>query len=519
MKMSPQKKEVFDRLLAFLAANPGNLAAIDQGASYLYQAGLPLDAAISAYAHFRELHPGSAIASYNHAWYLARDGQFDEAIDAYHRALELGIEGAEEVHVNIGNIWMDHLLDAGRARTSFETALEVNPNYAGAHHNLGNLEEQSGNREQAAAHFGRCLELEPGNPTALARLADTHRFRDADDPLLDRLKSRAADTDDCDLHFALGSAYNQLGEHSDAWSHFSRANTIDRAAMPPYRREETEQAFDRIIEQCDRDWLDRFPGGSARHVFICGMFRTGSTLLEQMLAAHPAFTAVGESDFFPHLIAKELIDFPLGMDEVSTLDARSWGERHQAYTERVAPGAKRLTDKRPDNFQYVGLIKAALPSAQFVVTERDWRDVALSIYTMRLGAGQNYATDLADIRHYIGQQQRLVEHWAGLLGDDLVRLRYEDLVTQPRETLGSVMDRLGEQWDERCLAFDRLDNTVKTGSVWQVREPLHARSVGRWKKYRPFFESIFGQDAGQPERCSSVPDDGAGQVRLDEGLD
>ena len=130
------------------------------------------------------------------------------------------------------------------------------------------------------------------------------------------------------------------------------------------------------------------------------------------------------------------------------------------------------------------------------MTERDWRDVALSIYTMRLGAGQNYATDLADIRHYIGQQQRLVDHWAGLLGDDLVRLRYEDLVTQPRKSLGSVLDVLGEAWDERCLAFDTLDNTVKTGSVWQVREPLHARSVGRWKKYRPYFESVFGDRIG-----------------------
>jgi predicted TPR repeat methyltransferase len=494
MKMSPQKKEVFDRLLAFLAANHDNLGAIDQGASYLYQAGLPLDAAIAAYARFRERHPDNAVAAYNHAWYLGRDGQPDAAIDTYRRALQLGIDGAEEVHVNIGNIWMDHLLDADRARESFMAALAVNPTYVGAHHNLGNLEEQSGNREQAAAHFTKCLELEPGNTTALARLADTHRFREPGDPLLGRLKTRAAASDDCDLHFALGSAYNQLGEYDDAWWHFSRANSIDRTAMPPYSRDETEQAFDRIIEQSTRDWLRRFARPSASHVFICGMFRTGSTLLEQMLAAHPAFTAVGESDFFPNLVAKEFSDFPLGIVDVATEEAIAWGKRHQAYAERIAPGAGLLTDKRPDNFQYVGLIKAALPSAQLVVTERDWRDVALSIYTMRLGVGQNYATDLADIRHYIGQQERLVDHWAGLLGDDLMRLRYEDLVSQPRETLGRVLNSLGEEWDERCLAFDTLDNPVKTGSVWQVREPLHGRSIGRWKNYRPYFEAVFGAE-------------------------
>jgi hypothetical protein len=130
------------------------------------------------------------------------------------------------------------------------------------------------------------------------------------------------------------------------------------------------------------------------------------------------------------------------------------------------------------------------------VTERDWRDVALSIYSTRLGAAQNYSTCLEDIRHYIGLQERLVDHWQSILGDDLIRIRYEDLVRQPRETIGNLLNALGEDWDERCLSFDQLDNTVKTASVWQIREPFHTRSIGRWKNYKPYFEGVFGPATG-----------------------
>lgn len=492
MKMRPEKKTELDRLLVFLRNNRGDLGAIDHAAMHLHQRGFPLDAALQAYAQYLEHHPASAVAAFNHAWYLTRDGQFETAIRQYHRALELGIDGPEEALINIGTIWMNHMLDFDKARQSFQAALAENPRYFGAHYNLGNLEEQSGNRSAAVACFSKCLEIEPGNPSALARLADAQRFTSADDPLLAELQRHAATSDSSDLHYALGSAYNQLAAYESAWSHFSRANALDAASQPRYDANAVEATFDRIIAQTGRDWPDRFSGRSPKHVFICGMFRTGSTLLEQMLAAHPDFTSVGESEFFPRLVMREFIDFPMGLDEVSAADARTWGERHAEYANRFTGGAKRLTDKRPDNFQHVGLIKAVLPSAKFIVTERDWRDVAISIYTMRLGAGQNYATDLADIRHYIGQQRRLVAHWEGLFGGELLRLGYEDLVKNPREVLGGVLDFLGADWDDRCLAFETLGNAVKTGSVWQVREPLHSRSIGRWKNYGPYFERVFG---------------------------
>lgn len=460
----------------------------------LQQKSYPLKKALDAYDSYLASQPASSNAVFNCAWYLARDGQFESAIRMYRRALELGIDRPEEAHLNIANIFMDHLRDNERAREEFQEALAINPRYVSAYHNLGNLAEQLGDREQAAARFEKCLEIDPGNEPALARLADTHRFLMDDDPLLARLITAAQTSSNSDLHFALGTAFNQLGKFDLAWQHFSRANVLERKMLPPYSRQETEAFFNRIMVQCDREWFARIQGVSSDPVFICGMFRTGSTLLEQILAAHTGFTGVGESEFFPRLVLREFHDYPHGLDEITPDEIQSWRESAEIYSKQLTGGATRITDKRPDNFLCIGLIKAIMPSAKFVVTERDWRDVALSIFSTRLAATQNYSTDLANIRHYIGLQKQLVDHWESILGGDLIRICYEELVGRPRETIGKLLQCLGEDWDERCLAFDKLDNAVKTASVWQVREPLHSRSIGRWKNYQTYFEKVFGAD-------------------------
>ncbi len=488
MKMSSRKRQELDKIHSVLQQHQQNIEAINHVAMILHEKGFPLGQVLKAYENYLVRLPASPGATYNFAWYLARDGQFDPAIRTYRQALALGIDQPEEVHLNIANIYMDHLGKNEEARTEFHKALDINPSYFGAWHNLGNLAEQLGDREQAAACFEKCLEIDPENQSALARLADTHRFRDKDDPLLARLGEKAGASNNSDLHFALGSAYNQLAAFDPAWSHFSRANELDQGTMPPYSREGTERFFRQIASLSNREWLCRFQGESHEPVFICGMFRTGSTLLEQVLGAHPAFTAGGESEFFPRLVLGEFLDYPQGLDEVTPAEVESWRDRHAEYSSRFTGGATRLTDKRPDNFLNIGLIKAILPSARFIVTHRDWRDVALSVFSTRLGASQNYSTSLENIRHYIGQQDLLLEHWKSLLGDDLVQVRYEDLVQQPREVIGQVLKFLGEEWDERCLSFDQQDSTVKTASVWQVRETFHTRSIGRWKNYQRHFE-------------------------------
>ncbi len=478
-----------------LLKRAGNkLSAIDQIANQLFLQHHPLQPALQAYAKYLKSHRGAANATFNYAYYLSKDGQFEVAVRMYLRSLKLGIDSPEEVHLNIANIYMDHLRSASKARKHLNKALSLNNRYAGAYYNLGNLSEQEGKRAEAIRCFERCLQFDSGNESALARLADAHLFADTDDPLFRRLVSTAQKSNNGDIHFTLGRTYEKFAEYELAWQHFSRANMLDRSNWPVYNRASTEAVFQKIISQCDSSWLRRYQGSSDSSVFICGMFRTGSTLLEQVLAAHPRFTAGGEREFFPRLVAKEFRGFPSGLDSMVAAKALSWKQRYNEQTREIFGDAGRVTDKRPDNFLHIGLIKAILPSAKFVVTQRDWRDVATSVYSTRLGPKQNYATSLRDIHHYIGLQNSLVEHWQSLLGSELIRVPYEDLVTEPRKTITAVLAGLGEPWDERCLLFHQLKNAVQTASVWQVREPFHANSVGRWKNYLSQFESSLGID-------------------------
>jgi len=315
-----------------------------------------------------------------------------------------------------------------------------------------------------------------------------------DDPLLTRLVATAHSSDNSDVQHALGKAYEQLGNFEVAWDHFSKGNASDKRIMPTYDPARTEADFDHIMTQFTSEWLNQFESVSSEAIFICGMFRSGSTLLEQMLASHPGFVAGGESEFFPRLITREFSDYPRGLENISIEALLGWQQQHSEHTQKLGGEASKLTDKRPDNFLYIGLIKAILPAAKFLVTERDWRDVATSIYSVRLGANQSYSTSLKNIRHYIELQSELINHWEAVLGSDLIRVRYEDLVLQPQRTLTDLLNRLGEEWNESCLSFHELKNSVKTASVWQVREPLHNKSIGRWKNYRQQFDDAFGAE-------------------------
>lgn len=489
-----QADSALDQLRMLLIHVKKDLPAIDRVAAHMHQSRYPLAHALDAYRKYLDYQPTSANAAFNYAWYLAKDGQFEAAIRSFEHALSLGISAPEEAHLNIATICMDHLYARDSAREHLEKALALNAGYASAYYNLGNLAEQEGDRDRASGYFESCLQADPTNVSALARLSETRERIDRDDPLLARLVETAKDSNNSDVHFALGKAYEQLGDFESAWNAFTKGNALDDRAWPSYEPTRAETDFERIIALDSASEPNSDEGSRSAPVFICGMFRSGSTLLEQVLASHPRFVAGGESEFFPRLVARQLPDYPLGMDKVSNEQIRLWRQQHEEQLTRLVENSSRPTDKRPDNLLYLGLIKSVVPAARFVATERDWQDIATSVYSVRLGPGQAYARSLRDIRHYIALQSKLVDHWESLLGPDLIRVRYENLVQRPEETITKLLSFLGESWDERCLNFHELRNSVRTASVWQVREPLHSKSIGRWRKYRERFVDVFGDE-------------------------
>ena len=229
---------------------------------------------------------------------------------------------------------------------------------------------------------------------------------------------------------------------------------------------------------------------SAPPIFICGMFRSGSTLAEQVLAAHSRVTAGGEIDVLPTLVQNELAPFPARMLQIAPAQQDELAKRYLAAVSRLFPGALHVTDKRPDNFLYIGLIKTLFPTARIVHTTRNALDNCLSIYFLHLDHGMGYALDLGDIAHYYRQYRRLMAHWRSLYGEDILDFDYDDFVREPRPAVERLLDFCGLEWEEGCLSFHRTANAVKTASVWQVREPLYQRSSGRWRNYAGQIEPL-----------------------------
>jgi hypothetical protein len=233
-------------------------------------------------------------------------------------------------------------------------------------------------------------------------------------------------------------------------------------------------------------------------IFLCGPFRSGSTLAEQVLSRHPDVRAGGELETVP-AIAASLQPYP---EAVQQLRPELLDQLRTAYRTEVArlPGsAPRQTDKRCDNYLHLGLIQLLFPGAPIVHTSRHPLDTLLSTLFLRFGEGVSYGHKLEDAAHQAIQHERLMRHWRLVMPERIHDLHYEDLVRSPEETLRPMADFLGLSWDDRLLQ-PGTSGSVRTASNWQVRQPLHARSVGRWRRYEKHLEPALRQfeAAGMP---------------------
>jgi hypothetical protein len=470
-----------------------------QEAAFLLERQGRVVEAMAAYEQLLESWPGQPDCWYNLARLQRHAGQYSRALASYQEALERHVTRPEEVHVNRGVIFSDYLNQYDAAERELKKALEINPIYVPALINYANLHEDLGRRELAAQMYERMLALEPESPTALARFAGLKDFSDPNDPLIERLR-RALEKTDINLaarahvEFALGRALDACGSYEAAFKTYRQANRHSRESAPPgtgyydlaLQEKFTDQLISVFAKSTPQVLQPQTPSGERappQPIFVCGMFRSGSTLLEQLLAGHPSISAGGELDFIPGAVNTFLAPFPSSFPAVSADQLSRLAADYRAMLAERFPTARYITDKRPDNFLYIGLIKALFPQAKIIHPVRDALDNCLSIYFLHLDQGMSYALDLMDIGHYFRQYRRLMSHWRALYGTDIVEVSYDALVREPKSELKQALGSLGLEWDERCIAVPASGRAVKTASVWQVREPIHGRSSGRARHY------------------------------------
>jgi tetratricopeptide (TPR) repeat protein len=433
--------------------------------------------AIDAYKTLLEHRPDEPVAYFNIALLYRKHERFEEAISAYEEAARLGIDRVEDVYSNLGNLYAE-MLDADKAREMYERAIDVAPDNVQALFNLGGLLEETGDRQQAIELYERVQSIDPRHWRSLARLAYPRKVTAEDQGLVGRIVTCIDELKDDKLarevlYFALGKAYDDLESYDEAAAAFVAANEISKERVLPYIPEKTEQAFGELIEHFDADWVaGRQTDSEVSPIFICGMYRSGSTLLERMLAGHPAVRAGGELKTLPFLVAQHLGVFPQGALCATTEQLQRVADDYGRKVAELVP-------------------EAAFPAAKFIQTRRDIRDNSLSIYFQQFSRAANYANDLQHIAHYYEQQERLFEHWRQCFPDAVHTVEYEELIEEPETVLRGVLEFLGLEWDARVLDFQKTSGLVKTYSIWQVREGLYSRSRGRWQNYEQLLPGFY----------------------------
>ena len=452
-----------------------------------------LPEAIAAYERLLRQWPALPDSWYNLALLQRRAGHFEAALASYQQALDRGVTQPEEVHLNRSAIYADGLRRSADAERELKAALQLNPQYIPALLNLANLQEDQGRRDNALALYERLLALDPACHEALARYASLHGASGPGDPIVTRLRTALRHpatpvADRASLGFALGKLLDGCRAYDEAFAAYRAANTDSKASMATERH----LPYDRAAQMRQvNDLIRVFSARSAKAVtaaepaplFICGMFRSGSTLAEQVLAGHSRVRAGGEINFIPQLVQTRLAPYPGSLLQLPPQELAAIADHYRHTLALLAQGAAHVTDKRPDNFLHIGLIKTLFPNARIVHTTRNPLDNALSVYFLHLDQRMAYALDLADIGHYYGEYRRLMAHWKSMYGADILDFDYDTFVQEPRPAVEGLLEFCGLDWEEACLSFDRVNNAVRTASVWQVRQPVYRHASGRWQHY------------------------------------
>ena len=498
---------------ARLDQTPANTVSVGLGAELLslcreaftlHQAGRFVEAVL-LYERILRLNFALPEIHNNFGNALGALGKHALAVKAYQHAIDLKAD-YPEAFCNWG-LALQELERPDEAEAKYRQAIKVRPRFSGAYNNLGLLLKQTGRLAEAQEAFEKAIELEPTSFSFYDNLAAVRPFT-ADDAHLAALEAAAeapfvfSDANQIHLHFALAKAYDGLDRSEQASRHLLDANRLKRRQIT-YNEADMLRLMDQSRTLVGREFIQGHEGCgamSAAPVFIVGMTRSGSTLIEQILSSHPQVRAAGELPILDQVagsIRNELPGVPRFPDmilEMSPSDFRTLGELYVARIAQRAPSATRITDKMTVNFLFVGLIHLALPNATIIHALRDPLDTCLSCFATHFTRGHEHTYDLAELGRYYRHYRDLMAHWHDVLpAGRIMDVRYEDLVGDLEGVARRVVSHCGLAWDARCLDFHRNERPVRTASSVQVRKPIYRDSIGRSHKYEAMLRPLVAE--------------------------
>jgi tetratricopeptide (TPR) repeat protein len=420
---------------------------------------------------------------------LRQKSALPEAEVFLRRALKLK-PNYTEARINLGLtlLFLGRLRDA---KACFAKALKAAPSNVQAMLGMAQLATLEGRFEEADTTLKRIVELDPKMPAAWAALTLTRKMTNADGEWFKRASEIATSgvlpLEEASLRFAMGKYCDDVNDFEQAFANFKRGNELMKTAAEDYDRKEYSHLVDELIRVYSREAISKIGAAgssSTKPVFVVGMPRSGTSLAEQIIAAHPAAYGAGELGFWAALIAK---DTALKLGILGELTRPKVAEEYLCILEGRSANASHVVDKAPVNSDFLGLIYAVFPNARVIYMQRDPIDTCLSCYFQQFLTGLNFTLDLSDLAHHYREHQRIMAHWRAVLPPGFILdVPYEELVADQEGWSRKMLEFIGLEWDPRCLDFHTNKRQVATASAWQVRQKIYKTSVARWRNYEKF---------------------------------
>lgn len=386
------------------------------------------------------------------------------------------------------------------AEKQLENALEIAPNAVSALHTKGALLEVRGDMEGARKCYEQILGIKPGSTEALYRLSDMGMLSEENfaycnehHPVFEKRNLRWKEK--ASLGFARGIYLAKQKEYDQAFSEYKYANDLF-AEHHPFDLKALKERNDRHISYFSRDLLEknrRFGSTSKLPVFVVGMPRSGTTLIEQILSSHSKIEAGGELYHISRIEAQQTmqaeqkgLQYPQILETLESPKRQEYAEQYFNYLRKfISDSAELIVDKLPHNFLNIGLIRLIFPNATIIHARRNPADTCLSCYLKKFNSIDYlaYTFDLESLGHFYNEYLRLMDHWQSVLPGQILDVQYEELLDNQKDVTQRMLDHIGVEWEDGCLDFHNNDRVVKTASLYQVRKPIYKTSSGRWKRY------------------------------------
>ncbi|TPN64080.1 tetratricopeptide repeat protein [Mesorhizobium sp. B1-1-1] len=439
------------------------------------------------------LRPDQLAARDNLGSSLKQLGQFEGAEEIYR-----GTVARNPFHFRARIGLAETLQEAGRldeALAVFREALSIRPKDAELLHGLGVGLMEKGELDEAADLFRQALAADPGMARAWLMLTQVKRQKERDAELTGMEAQHAKALPDSlarmQLAFGLGKVNDDLKDYNRAFDYFAEGNAIRRKGID-YDAEKTRAEFEAMKTVFDRDFFQKHrpsPISDDTPIFVVGMPRSGTTLVEQIIASHPQVYGAGELGILKTAVGRQFPatmpgGFPWGVSDVPDTDFAEAGRAYLDMLHARYPHMRHVTDKMPGNFLLVGFIHMMMPKARIIHCARDAAATCLSIYKVHFrGDSHRYGYDLGELADFHNLYTDIMAHWHKVLPGVVHDVRYEDFVADQEGQSRALIDYLGLPWDDAVLSFHQTDRPVRTASAAQVRQPMYQGSVDLWKRY------------------------------------